>query len=146
MVDDIDSTTDRVFRRSPGAKPFIAVYLSKRNGEEATTFNSDGLGRQVLDFLSRHSATMVILLKNETNDFSLSLFEEIHLLVMLCAQIIPLASAHSGFGAINAAILELSTKCLGRGTWTEAVRPMTDAEIFRASVLASGRPFLDFSP
>ncbi|KIK56168.1 hypothetical protein GYMLUDRAFT_87421 [Collybiopsis luxurians FD-317 M1] len=116
----------------------VNALLATLGGKHATASN------QALDFLSRHSATMVILLKNETNDFSLSLLEEIHLLVMLCAQIIPLvpqselASAHSGFGAINAAILGLSTKCLGRGTWTEAVRPMTDAEIFRASVLASG--------
>ena len=45
---------------------------------------------QVLDFLSRHSSTVVILLKNETEDMSLSLLEEIHLLVSLCGQVLPL--------------------------------------------------------
>ncbi|KAE9406107.1 hypothetical protein BT96DRAFT_955003 [Gymnopus androsaceus JB14] len=113
----------------------VNAMLATLSGKHATTF---------LDFLSRHSATIVILLKNETGDFSLALLEEIHLLVTLCAQVLPLipqselASTHSGFGAINAAILGLATKCLGSGSWTNSVKPQTDGEIFRASVLASG--------
>ncbi|KAF5381906.1 hypothetical protein D9757_007577 [Collybiopsis confluens] len=116
----------------------INAMLATLGGKHATASN------QALDFLLQHSATMVILLKNETGDVSLSHLEEIHLLVTLCAQTLPLvpqselASVHSGFGAINAAILGLSTKCLGRGTWMEIVKPHTDAEILHASVLASG--------
>ena len=45
---------------------------------------------QALDFLSMHSPTIVILLKNEIDDISLSLLEEIHLLVSLCTNVLPL--------------------------------------------------------
>ncbi|KAJ3879118.1 nucleoporin Nup186/Nup192/Nup205 [Lentinula edodes] len=116
----------------------INAMLATLGSKHATASN------QALDFISRHSATIIILLKNETEDFSLALLEEVHLLVTLCAQVLPLvprselASTHSGFGAINAAILALSTICLGRGTWTDAIKPQTDSEILRASVLASG--------
>ncbi|KAJ3995979.1 nucleoporin Nup186/Nup192/Nup205 [Lentinula boryana] len=116
----------------------VVAMLATLGGKHATASN------QAMDFISRHSATIVILLKNQTEDSSLSLLEEIHLLVTLCAQVLPvvprseLASTHSGFGAINAAILALSTKCLGSGTWTDAIKPITDGEILRASVLASG--------
>ncbi|KAK0463078.1 nucleoporin Nup186/Nup192/Nup205, partial [Desarmillaria tabescens] len=99
---------------------------------------------QALDFLSKHSPTIVILLKNEIDDISLSLLEEIHLLVSLCTNVLPLvpktelASTNSGFGAIHAAILSLSTRCLGTGRWTQDVRPITDAEMLSASALSSG--------
>ncbi|KAG7087591.1 hypothetical protein E1B28_013544 [Marasmius oreades] len=99
---------------------------------------------QILDFLSRHSSTIVILLKNETDDASLALLEEIHLLVSLGAQVLPLVprtellSTHSGFGAINSAILSLSTRCLANGPWIENIKPQTDAEITDANTPASG--------
>ncbi|THU93859.1 hypothetical protein K435DRAFT_829411 [Dendrothele bispora CBS 962.96] len=99
---------------------------------------------QALDFLSTHSATIVILLKNETGDLSLALVEEIHLLVVLCAKVLPLvpqaemASTHSGFGAINTAILSLCTRFLSGGTWIEQIRPQTDEEIRSASAPTSG--------
>jgi nuclear pore complex protein Nup205 len=44
---------------------------------------------QALDFLSSHSATIVILLKNETDYVPLALLEEIHLIVTLCGSILP---------------------------------------------------------
>jgi nuclear pore complex protein Nup205 len=118
---------------------------------------------QALDFLSTHSATVVILLKNETDDLSLALLEEIHLLVVLCAKVLPLvpqpemvrltypqcssvllishgqASTHSGFGAINTAILCLCTRFLSGASWIEHIRPQTDEELRNASVLASGQ-------
>ncbi|KAF9074489.1 nucleoporin Nup186/Nup192/Nup205 [Rhodocollybia butyracea] len=116
----------------------VNAMLATLSGKHATASN------QVLDFISRHSATVVILLKNETEDLSLALLEEVHLLVALCAQVLPLVpqselvSTHSGFGAINAAILGLSTKFLGGGSWTEAIKPQTEGENLRASVLAPG--------
>ncbi|KAJ4481027.1 nucleoporin Nup186/Nup192/Nup205 [Lentinula aciculospora] len=115
----------------------VNAMLATLGGKHATASN------QALNFISRHSATIVILIKNETGDFSLALLEEIYLLITLCARVLPLvarselASTHSGFGAINAAILGLSTKFLGRGTWTDAIKPQTDKEILRASILAS---------
>ncbi|KAJ3730809.1 hypothetical protein C8R42DRAFT_715470 [Lentinula raphanica] len=116
----------------------VVAMLATLGGKHATASN------QALDFISRHSATIVILLKNETGYFSLALLEELDLLVTLCAEVLPLvprsemASTHSGFGAINAAILGLSTKCLGSGTWTDAIKPVTDGEVLHASVVAPG--------
>ena len=44
---------------------------------------------QALDFLSSHSPTVVILLKNDTDNVPLSLLEEIHLIITLCANVLP---------------------------------------------------------
>ncbi|KAJ7777509.1 nucleoporin Nup186/Nup192/Nup205 [Mycena maculata] len=99
---------------------------------------------QALDFLSSHSATIVILLKNETAQIPLALVEEMHLLMSLCAGVLPhvpkseLLSPHSGFGAIHAAVLALATKSLGSVRWLADVAPQTDAELLDASVLALG--------
>ncbi|KAJ7830504.1 nucleoporin Nup186/Nup192/Nup205 [Mycena olivaceomarginata] len=102
------------------------------------------VSNQALDFLSSHSATIVILLKNETEQIPLALVKEMHLLVSLCAGVLThvpkseLLSPHSGFGAIHAAVLALATKCVGSGRWLAAVQPQTDAEMFSASVFALG--------
>ncbi|KAF7345118.1 hypothetical protein MVEN_01675900 [Mycena venus] len=102
------------------------------------------VSNQALDFLSSHSATIVILLKNETEQIPLALVEEMHLLVSLCAGVLThvpkseLLSPHSGFGAIHAAVLALATKSLGSGRWLAAVQPQTDAEMLSASVFALG--------
>ncbi|KAF8183807.1 nucleoporin Nup186/Nup192/Nup205 [Mycena galopus ATCC 62051] len=102
------------------------------------------VSNQALDFLSNHSATIVILLKNEMEQIPLALVEEMHLLVSLCAGVfthVPkseLLSPHSGYGAIHAAVLALATKCLGSRRWLASVQPQTDAEIFSASVFALG--------
>ncbi|KAF9048038.1 hypothetical protein BDZ89DRAFT_1058002 [Hymenopellis radicata] len=99
---------------------------------------------QALDFLAKHSPTIVILLKNETEDLSLSLLEEIHLLISLSTNVLhivpktDLASTGSGFGAIHAAILALSTQYLRTGHWVENVKPITDAEIASSNALSSG--------
>ncbi|ESK89924.1 nucleoporin [Moniliophthora roreri MCA 2997] len=116
----------------------VNALLATLSAKHATASN------QVLDFLSRHSATIVILLKNETDDPSLALLEEVNLIVSLCAQVLPLVtpselvSTHSGFGAINSAILSLSTKCLAGGPWMEQIKPQTDAEMTDANSLATG--------
>ncbi|KAJ7682921.1 nucleoporin Nup186/Nup192/Nup205 [Mycena rosella] len=97
-----------------------------------------------LDFLSSHSATIVILLKNETEQTPLALVDEMHLLVSLCAGVLThvpkseLLSPHSGFGAIHAAVLALATQSLGTGRWLADVSPQTDAEMLSASVFALG--------
>ncbi|KAJ7160759.1 nucleoporin Nup186/Nup192/Nup205 [Mycena filopes] len=102
------------------------------------------VSNQALDFLSNHSATIVILLKNETDQLPLALVEEMHLLVSLCTGVLAhvpkseLLSPHSGFGAIHAAVLALATKSLGSGRWLAAVTPQTDAEMLSASVFALG--------
>ncbi|KAF7373366.1 hypothetical protein MSAN_00546200 [Mycena sanguinolenta] len=102
------------------------------------------VSNQALDFLSNHSATIVILLKNDTEQIPLALVEEMHLLVSLCAGVfthVPkseLLSPHSGFGAIHAAVLALATKCLGSRRWLAGVQPQTDAEISSASIFVRG--------
>jgi len=75
---------------------------------------------------------------------SVSLVDEIHLLVSLCASVLPLVpktelmSIHTGFGGIHGAILTLIAKCLGSGQWVDDVRPQTDTELLDASVYATG--------
>ncbi|KAJ7079559.1 nucleoporin Nup186/Nup192/Nup205 [Mycena belliarum] len=102
------------------------------------------VSNQALDFLSSHSATIVILLKNETEQTALALVDEMHLLISLCAGVLThvpkseLLSPHSGFGAIHAAVLALATKSLGSARWLTDVQPQTDAEMLSASVLALG--------
>ncbi|KAJ7619541.1 nucleoporin Nup186/Nup192/Nup205 [Roridomyces roridus] len=99
---------------------------------------------QALDFLSSHSATIVILLKNDTDQIPLAFVEEMHLLISLCTGVLPnvpkseLLSPHSGFGAIHAAVLALATQSLGSARWLTEVTPQTDAEILSASTLALG--------
>lgn len=44
---------------------------------------------QALDFLSNHGSTIAILLKSEAEYVTLSLLEEIHLLVTMCATLLP---------------------------------------------------------
>lgn len=47
--------------------------------------------QQVLEFLSRHSATIVIMLKSDLEDeLSLALIEEVHLIVSLSCNVLPL--------------------------------------------------------
>jgi len=120
------------------ALQFIDGMLATLGTRHATVTN------QALDFLSNHSATIVILLKNETDIIALSLIEELHLLVALCAFVLPivpkseLLSTHSGFGAIHSAILSLSTRCLRDGQWMANVKPQTDAEVANANVYGLG--------
>lgn len=47
-------------------------------------------------------------------------------------------STNSGFGGIHGAVLGLAARCLGNRSWSQAVKPQTDAEVLRASVFASG--------
>lgn len=44
---------------------------------------------QVLEFLSSHGSTLVILLKNEADHVSLGILDEIHLIVSLCSNVLP---------------------------------------------------------
>jgi nuclear pore complex protein Nup205 len=47
-------------------------------------------------------------------------------------------STNSGFGGIHGAVLGLAARCLGNRSWSQAVKPQTDAEVLRASVFATG--------
>lgn len=55
-----------------------------------STHTSTNHSLQVLDFLSSHRDTIIILLKSEDDYVPLSLVDEIHLLVSLCAAVFPL--------------------------------------------------------
>ncbi|KAF9054278.1 nucleoporin Nup186/Nup192/Nup205 [Panaeolus papilionaceus] len=99
---------------------------------------------QALDFLSNHSATIAILLKNESEYVSLATLEEIHLIIALCTSVLPsvpkadLLSANTGFGAIHLAILGLSTRCLGRGRPFPHVVPQSDEDVQLSGAHAFG--------
>ncbi|KAI0317152.1 nucleoporin Nup186/Nup192/Nup205 [Amylostereum chailletii] len=100
---------------------------------------------QALEFLSSHRDTVVIMLKNETEEISLSVLDEIHLLVVLCAAVYPqapkteLASANSGFGSIHTTLLSLAARSFGATLWSQRVQPQSDSERLDASVLAPGK-------
>jgi nuclear pore complex protein Nup205 len=63
----------------------VAVGMLATLGPKHTT-----VANQALDFLSSHGDTIVILLKSETDYISLALVEELHLLVSLCAGVLPM--------------------------------------------------------
>lgn len=99
--------------------------------------------QQASEFLERHNATIVILLKSDVEDISLALIEEIHLLVSLCSRVLPsvpkaeLGATNSGFGAIHAAILSVAANCLRNSRYFENVPPVTELEVTNASIIGS---------
>ncbi|KAL1938972.1 hypothetical protein VTO73DRAFT_11125 [Trametes versicolor] len=99
-----------------------------------------------LQFLTAHRDTVVILLKNEVDELSISVMEEIRLLVSLCSNVVHLVPktellSNSGFGTLHGAISGLAARCLGDPHWTESVKPQTDAELADAS-----SPSLQYGP
>ncbi|TFY75895.1 hypothetical protein EWM64_g8115 [Hericium alpestre] len=97
-----------------------------------------------LGFVSSHRDTIIILLKNDREGTSLSVLEEIHLLVLLCASVFPqvpraeILSTNTGFGSIHAAVLSLAARSLCSEFWAQRVQPQTDSERLDASTLAAG--------
>ncbi|KAM5532668.1 hypothetical protein V8D89_013637 [Ganoderma adspersum] len=92
-----------------------------------------------LQFLSSHRDTAILLLKNEVDELSISILEEIRLLVSICASVVHLVPgtellSSSGFGALHSAISSLAANCLRDRHWTEIVKPQTDAELADASL------------
>ncbi|CDO70405.1 hypothetical protein BN946_scf184999.g46 [Trametes cinnabarina] len=99
-----------------------------------------------LQFLSAHRDTAIILLKMEVDELSLSVMEEIRLLVALCSNVVHLVSkqellSNSGFGTLHGAISGLTARCLGDRHWTESVKPQTESELADASV-----PSFEYGP
>ncbi|KZT24940.1 hypothetical protein NEOLEDRAFT_1178711 [Neolentinus lepideus HHB14362 ss-1] len=98
--------------------------------------------KQTLEFLNSHRETIIILLKNESSTVSLSMVEEIHLLISLCVGVLPLIpkpellSASSGFGGIHTAVLSLAARGLIAKRWLDNVIPQTDSERRDASTYA----------
>ncbi|KAG0707241.1 nucleoporin Nup186/Nup192/Nup205 [Suillus ampliporus] len=99
---------------------------------------------QALDFLSSHRETIIILLKNDSEEIGLSIVQEIHLVVSLCRSVLTLVpkselmTTNSVFGGIHGAVLGLAARCLGNRNWSQAVKPQTDAEVLQASVFSPG--------
>ncbi|KAL6308871.1 nucleoporin Nup186/Nup192/Nup205 [Sparassis latifolia] len=98
---------------------------------------------QALQFLSSRRDTAVLLLKNEVDELSLAVLEELRLLVSLCSNVvqhIPKTELLSniGFGGIHAAISNLAARCLGNRHWTESVKPQTERELSDAAVVEPG--------
>ncbi|KAF8272691.1 nucleoporin Nup186/Nup192/Nup205 [Lactarius quietus] len=98
---------------------------------------------QALEFLSSHRDTIIMLLGNDA-EISLSVLDEIHLIVYLCSVVHPsapkpeLASGTSGYGGIHAAILSLAARCFGTTHWLQNVCPQTDSEKLDANSTAPG--------
>ncbi|KAF9815688.1 hypothetical protein IEO21_04405 [Rhodonia placenta] len=98
---------------------------------------------QALQFLSGHRDTIALLLKNEFDEPSLSVMEEIRLIISLCSNVLQLVPktelvSTSGFGGIHSAILGLASRCLSNQHWSDRVQPQTDAELADAGVTGHG--------
>ena len=96
-----------------------------------------------------------MILRNDADEISLSILDEIHLLVYLCSAIFPSVpkselvsesisytshhvhlsqgSGSSGYGSVHTAILSLAARCIGTNEWSHKVRLQTDFENSRAS-------------
>ncbi|KAH9976638.1 nucleoporin Nup186/Nup192/Nup205 [Lactifluus volemus] len=92
-----------------------------------------------------HRDTIVMILRNDADEISLSVLDEIHLVVYLCSVIYPsvpkseLASGNSGYGGVHTAILSLAARCLGTSQWwSRKVRPQTESERLDADRPAPG--------
>ncbi|TFY64741.1 hypothetical protein EVJ58_g2418 [Rhodofomes roseus] len=91
---------------------------------------------QALQFLSSHRDTLIILLKNEVDDLSLAVIEEMRLIVSLCANVLHLVPKSELLGLWRYSLrdLKLATVCLGNAHWSEAVKPQSDAELVDAGI------------
>ncbi|KAG2127910.1 uncharacterized protein EDB93DRAFT_1256835 [Suillus bovinus] len=103
------------------ALQLVAAMLTTLGVQHATASS------QAFDLLS-HRETIIILLKNDS--------EEIGFLLTLVPKL-ELMSTNSGFSGIHGAVLGLAARCLGNRSWSQAVKPQTDAEVLRASLFAS---------
>ncbi|KZT05221.1 uncharacterized protein LAESUDRAFT_702393 [Laetiporus sulphureus 93-53] len=100
-------------------------------------------GNQTLHFISSHRDTLILLLKNEVDEFSLSVTEELRLLVCLCTDVVDQVPktellSNSGFGPIHAAISSLAARCLGNRHWSERITPQTADELENAGTTRPG--------
>ncbi|KAF8123906.1 hypothetical protein EV363DRAFT_1545999, partial [Boletus edulis] len=89
-------------------------------------------------FIESQRDTVVIMLKNDSEEVALSYIQEIHLLVSLSGSLLSLLTMNTGFGGIHGAILGLAARCLGNGRCSQSVRPQTDSEIALASMFPPG--------
>jgi hypothetical protein len=122
---------------------------------------------QILNFLTSHRDTIVILLKSDSEMTSTAIVEEVTVLVQLCSSVLPSvpkselvrtirmlnayplntvqSSTVSGLGSVHAAILGLAARCLGSQRWVKELRPQSEAEMKDATTVAPGNThqFLD---
>ncbi|KAG6810860.1 hypothetical protein H0H92_010044 [Tricholoma furcatifolium] len=105
------------------------------NGMLATLGHKHGtIVNQALDLLMSHSATLTILLKNDADYVPLAFLDELHLIITLCAAVLPIVPKtemvhNSGFGSIHAAILSLAARCLSSGKCFAHIVSQSDAEV-----------------
>ncbi|TRM60040.1 nucleoporin Nup186/Nup192/Nup205 [Schizophyllum amplum] len=116
----------------------LNAMLATLGGKHATAANA------VLDFITTHNATIVILIKTDIASLPLSVLDELHLIVSLCTHVLTyvpkeqLASPNTAFGALHAAILNLASRCICTSRWTKFVTPQTDTEVQWSEVHGSG--------
>ncbi|KAL1738819.1 nucleoporin Nup186/Nup192/Nup205, partial [Schizophyllum fasciatum] len=88
----------------------------------------------VLEFITTHHATIAILIKTDAESLALFVVEELHLIVSLCARVLPyvakeqLTSPTTAFGSLHAAILNLASRCMCNGRWIKFITPQTETE------------------
>ncbi|EIN05826.1 hypothetical protein PUNSTDRAFT_137309 [Punctularia strigosozonata HHB-11173 SS5] len=123
----------------PALQLIVGILSALGDGHATAT-------KQVMNFLTSHRETIVILLKSDAEMTSVAVIEEVTVLVELCASILPsvpkseLASTITGLGSVHFAILSLSARCLGNLHWIRSIQPQSESDIANASVAAPGEP------
>ncbi|KAI0759191.1 nucleoporin Nup186/Nup192/Nup205 [Irpex lacteus] len=83
--------------------------------------------------------TFTILLKTETEDLSISVLEEMRLVVSLGSSVLSAVPktelvSTSGYGGVHAAIIGLGARTLGKKSWVAAVKPTNEEEALQDSI------------
>ncbi|KAI0289640.1 nucleoporin Nup186/Nup192/Nup205 [Russula brevipes] len=100
---------------------------------------------QALEFLSSHRDTVIMILRHDADEISLSVLDEIHLLVYLSSVVFPsvpkseLASGTVGYGGIHGAILRLAARCFGANQWSHKLHPQTESDGLDTNSSVKGR-------
>ena len=103
-----------------------------------------------------HRDTVIILLRNDADDLSLTVLEEMRLVISICSSVVhliprtelvrrtlPSVMPHTharpkvsnyGFGMLHGAIMTLAAYCLNDEYLTESIKPQTDSELADAQV------------
>ncbi|KAI0085599.1 nucleoporin Nup186/Nup192/Nup205 [Irpex rosettiformis] len=129
----LPSATQRYHQLLLPSLQAVAGIISSLGCKHLTATN------QVLEFLRSHRDTFVILLKTDIEDLSMSVLEEMRLVISLGSNILSVVPktelvSTSGYGGVHAAIISLAARTLGKRTWATAVKPSNEDEAFMDSI------------
>lgn len=144
LVPAIQLAVSILFNSSSRANPGSGNILSAFNGGRAPTVNSHTVPRHALSFLQAHRSTLLVSLKNLTQDvISLSALSEAQLVISMLVFILPILdddalSPSKPLAQFHQAILAASATFLYEPHWKSRVVPFTEMERQEASEVIVG--------